>query len=49
MRIFIVTMITEFSFEVDTTNAGIRGLSVINRGFGMRRPDGDLHVKIFQR
>jgi len=49
MRILITTIITSFNLEVDASKAGIKGLSVINRGFGLRRPNGDLFVKISRR
>jgi len=47
VRIFITTLLKNFRFEIDHAKSRVPiKLSGINRGFGLRRPDGDLFVRM---
>lgn len=47
MKIFLATLLKNFHFELDTNKSHLPvKLSEINRGFGLRRPKGDIFVKV---
>ncbi|KAG9015061.1 Cytochrome P450 7B1, partial [Tulasnella sp. 427] len=46
VKIFLATLLTNFKFTVDTEKSQLPiTVGPINRGFGLRRPKGDLFVK----
>lgn len=50
IKIVVVTMIKAFDFTIDKKASTLPvTLSKINRGFGVRRPRGDLYVRINMR
>ncbi|KAG8970372.1 Cholesterol 7-alpha-monooxygenase [Tulasnella sp. 425] len=47
VKIFVATLITNFKFGVDAEKSQLPiTVGTINRGFGLRRPKGDLYVNV---
>jgi len=46
IKIFVTRLLKEFRFEIDRSKENTLGLGVVNRGFGVRRPKGDIFVNV---